>query len=423
MAAPVDIGVGTMLGPGPIEQRPGARRGARDRRGLPAPRPRGLSVRSWLIRVRAGPGATLPAVPKNLVIVESPAKARTIERYLGADYHVLASYGHVRDLPENPGKGKFGVDVDHDFAPSTSSPKIAASRSPRSEGGQEARTWSSSRPTLIARARRSPGMWPRRRTFPRERTRRVTFSRDHRAGDPRGVRPSTRHRPEPRRRPADAPDRGPARRLHAEPAALAQGPAAASRPAASSPWPFAWSSSASARSRAFNAREYWTIQALLATAAGETFPAELDPDRRGGARRSPTRRQRTRHVAAIRELRPVVTQAGPQDPEAITGRRRSRRPRSSRRPAASSASARSGRCRSRSACTRAPTRRTATSGSSPTCERTRPPSPGVAMGEAREVIAERYGAPVHDAQGPGLQDQDQGRPGGPRVDPADQLPS
>ena len=56
-------------------------------------------------------------MPKNLVIVESPAKARTIERYLGDDYRVLASYGHVRDLPENPGKGKFGVDVDHDFAP------------------------------------------------------------------------------------------------------------------------------------------------------------------------------------------------------------------------------------------------------------------------------------------------------------------
>ena len=49
---------------------------------------------------------------KNLVIVESPAKARTIERYLGDGYKVLASYGHVRDLPENPGKGKLGVDVD-----------------------------------------------------------------------------------------------------------------------------------------------------------------------------------------------------------------------------------------------------------------------------------------------------------------------
>jgi DNA topoisomerase-1 len=56
-------------------------------------------------------------MPKHLVIVESPAKARTIERYLGGDYRVLASYGHVRDLPENPGKGKFGVDVDNGFAP------------------------------------------------------------------------------------------------------------------------------------------------------------------------------------------------------------------------------------------------------------------------------------------------------------------
>ena len=53
----------------------------------------------------------------NLVIVESPAKAKTIERYLGPGYTVLASYGHVRDLPENPGKGQLGVDVEHDFAP------------------------------------------------------------------------------------------------------------------------------------------------------------------------------------------------------------------------------------------------------------------------------------------------------------------
>jgi DNA topoisomerase-1 len=53
----------------------------------------------------------------NLVIVESPAKAKTIERYLGPGYRVLASYGHVRDLPENPGKDSLGVDVEHDFTP------------------------------------------------------------------------------------------------------------------------------------------------------------------------------------------------------------------------------------------------------------------------------------------------------------------
>ena len=56
-------------------------------------------------------------MPHNLVIVESPAKARTIERYLGPDYTVLASYGHVRDLPEKLGRNELGVDVEHDFAP------------------------------------------------------------------------------------------------------------------------------------------------------------------------------------------------------------------------------------------------------------------------------------------------------------------
>ncbi|MFA6078306.1 MAG: type I DNA topoisomerase [Candidatus Omnitrophota bacterium] len=48
---------------------------------------------------------------KNLVIVESPAKAKTINKYLGTDYVVLSSYGHVIDLP----KSKLGVDVENDF--------------------------------------------------------------------------------------------------------------------------------------------------------------------------------------------------------------------------------------------------------------------------------------------------------------------
>ncbi|MDT0618908.1 DNA topoisomerase I [Salinisphaera sp. P385] len=49
---------------------------------------------------------------RNLVIVESPAKARTIEKYLGKDFEVLASYGHVRDLVPKEG----AVDTEHDFA-------------------------------------------------------------------------------------------------------------------------------------------------------------------------------------------------------------------------------------------------------------------------------------------------------------------
>ncbi len=50
---------------------------------------------------------------KSLVIVESPAKAHTINRYLGPKYVVKASMGHIRDLP----KSKLGVDLEHDFAP------------------------------------------------------------------------------------------------------------------------------------------------------------------------------------------------------------------------------------------------------------------------------------------------------------------
>ena len=50
---------------------------------------------------------------KNLVIVESPAKAKTIEKFLGKDYKVMSSYGHIRDLQ----KKKFSIDIDNGFTP------------------------------------------------------------------------------------------------------------------------------------------------------------------------------------------------------------------------------------------------------------------------------------------------------------------
>ena len=50
---------------------------------------------------------------KNLVIVESPAKAKTIEKFLGNDYKVLSSYGHIRDLK----KKDFSIDVEKGFEP------------------------------------------------------------------------------------------------------------------------------------------------------------------------------------------------------------------------------------------------------------------------------------------------------------------
>jgi DNA topoisomerase-1 len=66
-------------------------------------------------------------MPKPLVIVESPAKAKTIARFLGSDYHVESSIGHIRDLPRNAADvptaykaeswSRLGVDVDNDFKP------------------------------------------------------------------------------------------------------------------------------------------------------------------------------------------------------------------------------------------------------------------------------------------------------------------
>ena len=75
---------------------------------------------------------------KKLVIVESPAKAKTISRFLGKDYEVVASFGHVRDLPEGAGDvpeefkkskwSRYGVDVENDFKPFYVVPRDKASR-------------------------------------------------------------------------------------------------------------------------------------------------------------------------------------------------------------------------------------------------------------------------------------------------------
>jgi DNA topoisomerase I len=68
-----------------------------------------------------GTAAKVPSGSYQLVIVESPAKAKTIEKYLGPGYVVKASIGHIRDLPSRAPKGSKqpvpGVDLDHDFSP------------------------------------------------------------------------------------------------------------------------------------------------------------------------------------------------------------------------------------------------------------------------------------------------------------------
>ena len=78
---------------------------------------------------------------KYLVIVESPAKVKTIKKFLGANYEVAASNGHVRDFP----KSQFGIDVEHDYEP-----KYITIRGKQKK--------SISQPTRTGRERRFPGI-------------------------------------------------------------------------------------------------------------------------------------------------------------------------------------------------------------------------------------------------------------------------
>ncbi len=65
------------------------------------------------VKKKAASKTVKPSTDKTLVVVESPAKAKTIEKYLGKNFVVRASMGHLRDLP----KSQFGIDVEHDFEP------------------------------------------------------------------------------------------------------------------------------------------------------------------------------------------------------------------------------------------------------------------------------------------------------------------
>jgi hypothetical protein len=92
-------------------------------RSAPVPCPSGVGPRSLsLPRLHLSPGMS-----KTLVIVESPTKAKTLKKFLGSDYVVESSIGHVRDLPANAAEvpaefkkeawARLGVDVAHDFKP------------------------------------------------------------------------------------------------------------------------------------------------------------------------------------------------------------------------------------------------------------------------------------------------------------------
>ena len=247
-------------------------------------------------------------MPKNLVIVELPAKARTIERYLGADYRVLASYGHVRDLPENPGKGKFGVDVDHDFAP-----EYVISEDRRKQVTEITRAAKSADMVFLATDLDREGeaiAWhvAEAAHVAGDKQQRVTFNEITETA----IREAFAH---PRQIDMDLVDAQQTRRIVDRLVGYTLSPLLSRKVRGGLSAGRVQSVAVRLvveREReitAFTAREYWTIEALLATAAGERFPAEvvridgaaLDVTDEGAAER---------HRAAIEALHPEVTKVG-----------------------------------------------------------------------------------------------------------------
>ena len=211
----------------------------------------------------------------NIVVVESPAKAKTINKYLGPGYEVLASFGHVRDLPAKDGS----VDPEHDFhmiwevdAKSQKrlndiaravkgADKLILATDPDREG--EAISW------------HVLEVLKEKNALKKQTVERVVFN----AITKQAVLDAMKHPREIDRRAGRCLSRAPrarlSRRLHALAGAVAQAARARARPAACSRWRCGWSATASSRSRNSSPREYWSLVATLATPRSETFEARL----------------------------------------------------------------------------------------------------------------------------------------------------
>ena len=252
-----------------------------------------------------GPVPILPAVPKHLVIVESPAKARTIERYLGDDYRVLASYGHVRDLPDNPGKGKFGVDVDHGFEP-----EYVVSEDRRKQVADIEKAAKSADTVYLATDLDREGeaiAWhvTEAAHVAKSKTRRVTFSEI----TERAIKDAFAN---PRAIDDNLVDAQQARRIVDRLVGYTLSPLISRKVRSGLSAGRVQSVAVRLvveREReidAFVAREYWTLRALLATERGEEFEAELVRID-GKALEVGDGETADRHAEALRGLRPKVT--------------------------------------------------------------------------------------------------------------------
>jgi len=247
-------------------------------------------------------------VPKNLVIVESPAKGPTIVRYLGDDYRVLASYGHVRDLPENPGKGKFGVDVEHDFAP-----EYVISDDRRKNVAEIKKAAKSADFVYLATDLDREGeaiAWhvAEAAEVPTNKRRRVTFSEITEGA----IREAFAH---PRDIDMNLVDAQQTRRIVDRLVGYTLSPLLSRKIRSGLSAGRVQSVAVRLvveREReitAFTAREYWTLEAFLATAEDAVFAAELVRID-GAALDVGNEETAARHAAALRALKPRVTKVG-----------------------------------------------------------------------------------------------------------------
>ena len=94
---------------------------------------------------------------KYLVIVESPAKAKTINKFLGSNYRVVASNGHVRDLP----KSQLGIDIENDFEPKYITIRGKGDILAMLRKEVKKRIKFILQRTRTGRGKRFPGIWPR----------------------------------------------------------------------------------------------------------------------------------------------------------------------------------------------------------------------------------------------------------------------
>ena len=335
-------------------------------------------------------------MPKNLVIVESPAKARTIERYLGPDYRVLASYGHVRDLPENPGKGKFGVDVEHDFAP-----EYVISDDRRKQVSDIEKAARGADAVFLATDLDREGeaiAWhvAEAAHVPNDKTRRVTFSE---ITEP-AIRDAFEH---PRSIDMDLVDAQQARRIVDRLVGYTLSPLLSRKVRGGLSAGRVQSVAVrlvverEREIQAFTAREYWTIEALLETANGERFAAEVIRHD-GEALEIGDGEAAERHRAAIAELHPAVSKVSTRT------QKRSPAPPFTTSTLQQEASRRLGFSprRTMSIAQRLYEGVETSEGHLGLITYMRTDSTamaGIAMGEAREVIGERYGGPYTMAKG------------------------